>query len=256
MPMGMVQDGETFYFAYDQVGSLRAVTDAEGGLAKTVRYDSFGNIIADTNPEFAVPFGFAGGLYDKDTGLVRFGFRDYDSVIGRWTAKDPIGFNGGDTNVYVYANQNPITWFDPDGLTRDCPERIEGLIAEKQFWRDYPGNSKRYHCGFKGFLEIREKEDCDETPVGECFYDCSGRLVDENHKYKGCRGTADEYPVSDDWWFHPGALYNHMFHDSGGPYGPSDVADTLGEEARKETERYYSENPEGCGKATSPSFSQ
>jgi RHS repeat-associated protein len=37
---------------------------------------------------FTVPFGFAGGLQDKDTGLVRFGYRDYDPDVGRWTAKE------------------------------------------------------------------------------------------------------------------------------------------------------------------------
>lgn len=41
------------------------------------------------------PFGFAGGLYDRDTGLTRFGARDYDPQTGRWTAKDSIGLAGG-----------------------------------------------------------------------------------------------------------------------------------------------------------------
>ena len=35
-------------------------------------------------------FGFAGGIYDPDTELVRFGARDYDPRVGRWTTKDPI----------------------------------------------------------------------------------------------------------------------------------------------------------------------
>ncbi|XYI02307.1 RHS repeat-associated core domain-containing protein [Sorangium sp. So ce1128] len=61
------------------------------------------------------PFGFAGGLYDADTGFVRFGARDYDPETGRWTAKDPLGFGGGDTNLYAYAGQDPINNIDPDG---------------------------------------------------------------------------------------------------------------------------------------------
>ena len=56
-----------------------------------------------------VPFGFAGGLYDKDTGLVRFGARDYNPIIGRWTAKNPIDFAGGDVNLFGYAGNNRIT---------------------------------------------------------------------------------------------------------------------------------------------------
>jgi RHS repeat-associated protein len=67
-----------------------------------------------------VPFGFAGGLHDRDTGLVRFGARDYDPVIGRWTAKDPIDFAGGDANLYGYVGNDPITFVDPLGLAKTC----------------------------------------------------------------------------------------------------------------------------------------
>ncbi|MDR2152654.1 MAG: RHS repeat-associated core domain-containing protein [Helicobacteraceae bacterium] len=59
--------------------------------------------------------GFAGGLYDKDTKLIRFGFRDYDPFTGRWTAKDPIDFNGGSSNLYAYVGNDPINYIDPDG---------------------------------------------------------------------------------------------------------------------------------------------
>jgi len=80
-----------------------------------------------------VPFGFAGGLHDRDTGLVRFGFRDYDPEVGRWTAKDPIGFNGGDWDLYAYTLSDPINFIDPFGLEADeaCP-----VGDEKGFW-DY-----------------------------------------------------------------------------------------------------------------------
>jgi len=61
-------------------------------------------------------FGFAGGLYDADTGLVRFGARDYDPVVGRWTSKDPILFAGGQANLYVYVGGDPINFIDPSGL--------------------------------------------------------------------------------------------------------------------------------------------
>jgi RHS repeat-associated protein len=59
----------------------------------------------------------AGGLYDKDTALVRFGARDYDAEMGRWTAKDPIRFAAGDTNLYGYVLQDPVNAIDPLGLT-------------------------------------------------------------------------------------------------------------------------------------------
>src|SRR5204863_9133550 len=78
-------------------------------------YDEFGNILLDTNPGFQ-PFGFAGGLYDQHTKLVRFGARDYDAETGRWTAKDPIRFAGSDTNLYGYVLNDPVNFIDPSGL--------------------------------------------------------------------------------------------------------------------------------------------
>jgi RHS repeat-associated protein len=63
------------------------------------------------------PFGFAGGLFDRETGLVRFGARDYDASVGRWTQKDPITFGGGQQNLYVYVNDDPVNSADAKGLT-------------------------------------------------------------------------------------------------------------------------------------------
>ena len=59
---------------------------------------------------------FSGGLADSDTGLVRFGYRDYDPETGRWTARDPIEFNGGNTNLYGYVSADPVNFIDPSGL--------------------------------------------------------------------------------------------------------------------------------------------
>jgi len=53
---------------------------------------------------------------DADTGLVRFGARDYDAETGRWSAKDPIMFKGGNTNLYGYTLNDPINFMDPAGL--------------------------------------------------------------------------------------------------------------------------------------------
>jgi RHS repeat-associated protein len=91
------------------------VTDEDGTLLREIEYDSFGNIVADSAPEIKLAFGFAGGLYDTDTGLIRFGYRDYDPETGRWTARDPIGFDGGDTNLYGYVLGDPVNGIDPEG---------------------------------------------------------------------------------------------------------------------------------------------
>ncbi len=100
----------------DPLGSIRLVVDTETGqVVQRLEYDLWGRVLEDTSPGFQ-PFSFAGGLYDPDTGLVRFGARDYDPEVGRWTAKDPILFAGGDPNLYGYVLGDPVNWVDPSGL--------------------------------------------------------------------------------------------------------------------------------------------
>jgi RHS repeat-associated protein len=95
VPDYMVKGGATYRIISDHLGSVRLVVNAStGAIAQRIDYDEFGVVTSDTNPGFQ-PFGFAGGLYDAHTELVRFGARDYDAETGRWTAKDPIGFGGG-----------------------------------------------------------------------------------------------------------------------------------------------------------------
>ncbi len=136
MPVKMVQGGNTYYLAYDQVGSLRAVLEDDGTIVHEITYDSFGNILTETNSGLTIPFGFAGGLHDRDTGLVRFGYRDYDPDTGRWTAKDPIGFKGGDTNLYAYCHGKPLILVDSSGL--------DTYIVNRQLLGLHEGMVQRY----------------------------------------------------------------------------------------------------------------
>ncbi|MEO8132496.1 MAG: RHS repeat-associated core domain-containing protein, partial [Betaproteobacteria bacterium] len=129
-PAYMVKGGVNFRIVTDHLGSVRLVVDAAtGAVAQRIDYDSFGNVIQDTNPGFQ-PFGFAGGLYDADTGLVRFGARDYDATTGRWTAKDPIGFGAGDSNVYRYVRNDPLNYIDSSGTQLEELERRLARLVE------------------------------------------------------------------------------------------------------------------------------
>ena len=99
----------------DHLGSVRLVVDVEtGDVAQRLDYDALGRVTLNTNPGFQ-PFGFAGGMYDVDTELVRFGARDYDASTGRWTTKDPMGIRASVTNLYTYALNDPISVKDPLG---------------------------------------------------------------------------------------------------------------------------------------------
>jgi RHS repeat-associated protein len=116
VPEYMINGGVKYRIISDERGSVRLVVNAaDGSVAQRMDYDAWGVVTADTNPGFQ-PFGFAGGLYDAETGLVRFGARDYDASIGRWISKDPNLFGGGQGNLFVYVGNDPVNLIDPSGL--------------------------------------------------------------------------------------------------------------------------------------------
>lgn len=99
----------------DHLGSVRLVLKAsDGTVVQETAYDSWGVVTSDSASIEKVPFGFAGGLRDLDTGLTLMGARWYDPVVGRWVTKDPSLFAGG-VNLYRYANNDPVNFFDATG---------------------------------------------------------------------------------------------------------------------------------------------
>ncbi|MGE4293990.1 MAG: RHS repeat-associated core domain-containing protein [Desulfovibrio sp.] len=123
-PVGLVaqsqgqgqRQGAKILLHTDQIGSVRMVEFPTDGMVKEILYDAFGNVVRDGNPYLRSPLGFAGGLHDWDTELVRFGWRDYDPDTGRFTAQDPIGAAGGDPDWYGYCLDDPVNGRDPEGL--------------------------------------------------------------------------------------------------------------------------------------------
>jgi len=129
VPDYVVKGGATYRIFSDHLGSVRLVVNvATGEVAQRLEYGAFGVVLEDTAPGFQ-PFGFAGGLYEPTTGLVRFGARDYDAEVGRWTSQDPIWYFYGDPNQYSYAINAPTDLIDPDGLNPAVAASPPGALA-------------------------------------------------------------------------------------------------------------------------------
>lgn len=113
--------GVTYRIVSDHLGTARQLINiSTGKVVFKQTMDEFGNIVSSEGSDL-LPFKFAGGLWDADTKLVLFGARDYDPSIGRWLSKDPILFEGGDTNLYGYVLQDPVNWIDPEGKNALAP---------------------------------------------------------------------------------------------------------------------------------------
>ncbi|MBK6812166.1 MAG: RHS repeat-associated core domain-containing protein [Sandaracinaceae bacterium] len=108
--------GAVYRVVSDHLGSVRMLVNATtGAVVERYDYDVWGRVTFESGDHSLHPFGYAGGLYDADTGLVRFGVRDYDADAGRWTAPEPLGF-AAEANWYRYANGDPMNYTDPTGL--------------------------------------------------------------------------------------------------------------------------------------------
>jgi RHS repeat-associated protein len=167
VPSYMIRGGTEYRIVTDHAGSPRLVIEVGGGaIAQRMDYDAFGRVLVDTQPGFQ-PFGFAGGLYDPDTGLVRFGERDYDAETGRWTTKDRSLFTGRTENLYAYVSNDPLNRVDRWG---------------------------RALCYLGPTAGLAPDEYCEEVPPGTFEEDCDDP---EDHCQQVGRNYDGSY--SDDW---------------------------------------------------------
>ena len=143
VPDYVVKGDTTFRFIVDHLGSVRVVVNAATGMiAQRLDYDTYGGVVFDSSPAFQC-FGYAGGLYDPATELVRFGLRDYDAGVGRWTAQDPIRFGGGSMSLYCYVAANPVDLIDPTGM--DANDDLDSVA----------GGADALTCGWASRLRDR-----------------------------------------------------------------------------------------------------
>jgi RHS repeat-associated protein len=109
--MAIVQGGSPVFPLLDQISSEPAFTDGSGNVVGREFYEPFG---ASTVSGTVNLFGFSGQL-QINTGLYYYRARFYDSNTGRFLSEDPIGLAGGDSNLYRYVGNSPLSLTDFSG---------------------------------------------------------------------------------------------------------------------------------------------
>jgi RHS repeat-associated protein len=132
-------NGQLYYFYQDGSGSTSHLADSNGVLMEWYRYDLHGtpffydaNDQQITNSAFGVRHLFTGQQWDWEIYLYDLRNRFYSPDIGRFLQPDPVGFDGDATNLYRYAENNPVTSSDPTGL--DAVPHSGGYYTYIAYW--------------------------------------------------------------------------------------------------------------------------
>jgi len=104
----------------DALGSTVALGDGTGTLQTQYTYEPFG-FVSQTGTASTSSYKYT-GREDDGTGIFYYRARYYQPRFQRFVSEDPIGFAGGDLNVYAYVQNNPVNLTDPDGLAPKFPK--------------------------------------------------------------------------------------------------------------------------------------
>jgi RHS repeat-associated protein len=117
----VAENNAVYYYHFDGLGSVVALSDVNSVLVERYTYDVFGRpAIRDANgteiaaSAFANPYLFTGRAYDAETGLYYYRARYYDFATGRFLQPDSTGYIDG-LNLYAYVANSPMNWVDPSG---------------------------------------------------------------------------------------------------------------------------------------------
>jgi RHS repeat-associated protein len=131
--------GTMYCYHFDATGHTVAVTDNSKTIVNAYAYTPFG-ILASKEEIIEQPFKFVGqfGVMTEDNGWYYMRARYYDPEMGRFISEDPLGFDGGDVNLYAYALNNPVMFIDPLGL---CSETNAVAILAADYIVSGPGGT-------------------------------------------------------------------------------------------------------------------
>ena len=140
----VTDSNKKYYYHFDGLGSVVALSNTSGNIVERYEYDAFGepNSVSDVNN----PYYFTARRLDTETGLYYYRARYYKPDIGRFLQTDPIGYSDS-MNLYQYCLNNSVNCVDPSGLLR--------LVNRTRPPRRRGGVGFDPRCGFYRFNSMR-----------------------------------------------------------------------------------------------------
>lgn len=141
-----------YFYHQDDLGSILAVSNADGETIARYAYDAFGNIMQQEGKDPDCRFRFTGRPLDSATGLYDLRARFYDPEIGQFITRDPrfgVITEPATLSTYQYALNNPLGFVDPYGTHNigtininnalyfgRAPVRVEGMSDVAEVYTD------------------------------------------------------------------------------------------------------------------------
>ena len=128
-PLWLKENGEYYWYQNDHLGTPQKLVDSSGTVVWSGTYTAFGEAQISIE-QVTNNLRFPGQYFDAETGSHQNYHRDYDPETGRYRQTDPIGFDGGDENLYAYVGNRPLAGFDPYGLWFLVDDLVTGPVDE------------------------------------------------------------------------------------------------------------------------------
>ena len=143
MPVGFVLNDVQYYYVTDLSGNIKGITDANGKLVASYKYDEWGKLLAltpaeDGNEEqIAVatknPLRYRGYYYDNETGLYYLQSRYYSPDLCRFISPDDFDYINNSSmlylNAYAYCYNNAVSLSDAEGTTPQLAMNVADISA-------------------------------------------------------------------------------------------------------------------------------
>jgi len=128
---------------------VKDLVDNTGEVVNHLIYDSYGNVVSESNAAVDTRYLFTGREWDEEIELYYYRARYYDPEIGRFILEDPIGFEAGDTNLYRYVENSPLDTVDPLGL--------RGLVLAQTRMIFYDDNGRTFTNNIQDVIEAYQR---------------------------------------------------------------------------------------------------
>jgi len=119
------RDSEEFqFYTFDANANVTALLEDDGSVLERYNYTPYGEVKCyapdwtgeSSSSSYSNPYLYTGRRFDEETGFYHFRARPYHAQLARFLSRDPIGYDGGQANLYGYVGGAPTAYVDPFGL--------------------------------------------------------------------------------------------------------------------------------------------